>query len=164
MTAGPFVAPRYHGIFEVGDWMRIQAYRVAEAARHAEIAEKIRADRAPKDRPSEAPVIIVGMVEARGEQVSDGAAQLETAAVGNGWTVRITYAMAMLDGSTIETCCVRLAKGAVRGWASWRRTRGAWSFEQAWVALPGIGPKRFGWQRSKTNMDKQTIRELVSTH
>lgn len=81
-----------------------------------------------------------------------GSARLAKVAGGHGWAARLTYALADVParfhlngtvakaGHRLASVAVRLARGAVRGWAMWHREdTGGWRFAVAYIGTERLG-------------------------
>jgi len=125
------------------------------------------------DEPAPEPVVPVVLVSSRGgapvPHVAD-AVKLAEVAEAHGWTVRQTYALAKIDdryflngrlakaAHELASVAVRMARGAVRGWAVWHREgAGSWAFACAY-----IGATRYGWKAAPVS-NRRTILEAVTS-
>lgn len=109
----------------------------------------------PDETGGEVTVIVSSRDGVTPPELPDRAASFATAAKRAGWAVRITYALAAVaerrhgNGNVaklahrVHSVAVRVARGAVRGFAIWTRTEGlaadGWAFD-----LAIIGGRRVG--------------------
>lgn len=94
------------------------------------------------------PVVIVSSRDGFEVPHVAGVARLAKLAEAAGWTVRLTYAYAEVPATArraahgLASVAVRLARGAVRGFAVWHRIgEGAWKFDCAVLGLRRLGAR-----------------------